>query len=81
MSTGEDGAWIAHDSASGGDFLLIRVLEDVRGLLTRSAREETGQGLSEYALILFFIAIVAIAALTFLGSDISSILSQVATNL
>lgn len=42
---------------------------------------EDGQGLSEYALILVLIAIVAIAALTFLGSDISSILSQVGNNL
>jgi Flp pilus assembly pilin Flp len=42
---------------------------------------EDGQGLAEYALILFFIAVVAVAALTFLGSDISSILSQIANAL
>ena len=52
----------------------------VRDVLAR-AREEDGQGLAEYALILAFIAVVAILALTFLGSDISSLLSQVATNL
>jgi pilus assembly protein Flp/PilA len=46
-----------------------------------AVREEEGQGLAEYALILFFIAVVAIAALTFLGSDISSLLSQVANSL
>jgi Flp pilus assembly pilin Flp len=39
---------------------------------------EDGQGLTEYALILLFIALVAVAALTFLGSDISSVLSQIA---
>jgi pilus assembly protein Flp/PilA len=50
-------------------------------LVTKAVRDETGQGLTEYALILFFIAVVAIAALTFLGSDISSILSQVANSL
>jgi Flp pilus assembly pilin Flp len=50
------------------------------GLLGWS-REEDGQGLAEYALILFFIAVVAIAALTFLGSDISSVLSKVADSL
>jgi Flp pilus assembly pilin Flp len=44
-------------------------------------RSEAGQGLAEYALILFFIAVVAVAALTFLGSDISSVLSQVANAL
>jgi Flp pilus assembly pilin Flp len=49
-------------------------------LLART-REEDGQGLAEYALILAFIAVVAIAALTFLGSDISSLLSKVATSL
>jgi Flp pilus assembly pilin Flp len=54
---------------------------DLRSLLANATREETGQGLSEYALILFFIAVVAIAALTFLGSDISSILSQIGSDL
>jgi Flp pilus assembly pilin Flp len=44
-------------------------------------REESGQGLSEYALILLFIGVVAIAALTFLGSDLSSILSGLATTI
>ncbi len=47
----------------------------------RALVEEAGQGLSEYALILLFVGIVAIAALTFLGSDLSSILSDVATQL
>jgi Flp pilus assembly pilin Flp len=54
---------------------------DLRSLIARAAREESGQGLAEYALILFFIAVVAIAALTFLGSDISSILSQIGNDL
>jgi Flp pilus assembly pilin Flp len=53
---------------------------DTRGRAA-SWRAEEGQGLAEYALILFFIAVVAVAALTFLGSDISSILSQVANAL
>jgi Flp pilus assembly pilin Flp len=42
---------------------------------------DEGQGLAEYALILVFIAIVAIVALTFLGTSISSILSTVANSL
>jgi Flp pilus assembly pilin Flp len=50
-------------------------------LLERTRDDEEGQGLAEYALILAFIAIVAIAALVFLGSDISSLLSSVATSL
>jgi Flp pilus assembly pilin Flp len=38
---------------------------------------EEGQGLAEYALILGLIAIVAILALIFLGTDIQTILSTV----
>ena len=38
---------------------------------------EDGQGLAEYALILALIAIIAIAALIFLGTQISSILSTI----
>jgi pilus assembly protein Flp/PilA len=44
---------------------------------TATAREEAGQGLAEYALILALIAIVAILALLFLGGQISTILSTV----
>lgn len=39
--------------------------------------EQNGQGLVEYALILSLIAIVAIAALVFLGGQISSILNSI----
>ena len=38
---------------------------------------EAGQGLAEYALILALIAIVAILALVFLGTAISSIIQHV----
>jgi pilus assembly protein Flp/PilA len=40
-------------------------------------RDEEGQGLAEYALILALIAIVAIVALIFLGGQVSGILSNV----
>jgi pilus assembly protein Flp/PilA len=40
-------------------------------------RDEDGQGLAEYALILALIAIVAIVALIFLGGQVSKILSTV----
>jgi pilus assembly protein Flp/PilA len=46
-------------------------------LIASFRREEEGQGLAEYALILALIAIVAIVALLFLGGQISSILSTV----
>ena len=45
--------------------------------VVRLESRESGQGLAEYALILALIAIVAIVALIFLGSQISSILSDV----
>jgi pilus assembly protein Flp/PilA len=40
-------------------------------------RDDEGQGLAEYALILALIAIVAIIALIFLGGQVSKILSTV----
>ena len=40
-------------------------------------REQGGQGLAEYALILALIAVIAIVALLFLGGAISSLLSTV----
>jgi pilus assembly protein Flp/PilA len=40
-------------------------------------RDEDGQGLAEYALILALIAIIAIVALIFLGGQVSTILSKV----
>ena len=44
-------------------------------------RDEDGQGLAEYALILALIAIIAIIALIFLGGQISGILSSVGHSL
>jgi pilus assembly protein Flp/PilA len=49
----------------------------VSGLGPAHRRLDDGQGLAEYALILALIAIVAILALTFLGTQISSILSYI----
>ena len=40
-------------------------------------RDDEGQGLAEYALILALIAIVAIIALIFLGNQVSGTLSTV----
>lgn len=46
-------------------------------VVAHRSRDEAGQGLAEYALILALIAIVAILALIFLGSQISDKLSVV----
>jgi pilus assembly protein Flp/PilA len=53
----------------------------VTSLVLRLPRLQSGQGLAEYALILALIAIVAILALTFLGSQISNILSFVGSKI
>jgi pilus assembly protein Flp/PilA len=44
--------------------------------LLASLRQDEGQGLAEYALILALIAIVAIVALIFLGGQVSQIISN-----
>jgi pilus assembly protein Flp/PilA len=49
----------------------------IGSLLITPRRDEQGQGLAEYALILALIAIVAIVALIFLGGSISTILSTI----
>jgi Flp pilus assembly pilin Flp len=49
--------------------------------LATALRREEGQGLTEYALILVFVAIVAIAALTLLGGRITSVISKVANSI
>lgn len=46
-----------------------------------SRRSERGQGLAEYALILALIAVLAIAAVTFLGDQINGILSDVGNSI
>ena len=46
-----------------------------------SLKREAGQGLAEYALILALIAVVAIAALIFLGGQVNSILSYIGANI
>ena len=49
----------------------------ITSFLASLRRDEEGQGLAEYALILALIAIVAIVALIFLGGQVSKILSTV----
>ncbi|HLZ73298.1 MAG TPA: Flp family type IVb pilin [Dehalococcoidia bacterium] len=43
-----------------------------------SRKDEEGQGLAEYGLILALIAVVCVAALTLLGNKVSGVLSSVA---
>jgi pilus assembly protein Flp/PilA len=50
-------------------------------LISLIDRDERGQGLAEYALILALIAVLAIAAVTFLGGQINGILSSVGNSI
>jgi pilus assembly protein Flp/PilA len=52
----------------------------IHQFLASLRRDEEGQGLAEYALILALIAIVAIIALIFLGGQVSKILSTVGSS-
>jgi pilus assembly protein Flp/PilA len=53
----------------------------LNALIALIRRDEEGQGLAEYALILALIAIVAIVALIFLGGAISTILSTIGASI
>jgi len=46
-------------------------------IITRLFRDEEGQGLAEYALILVLIAVVVIAALSFLGETITDVFTNI----
>jgi pilus assembly protein Flp/PilA len=53
----------------------------IQYLISLIDRDERGQGLAEYALILALIAVLAIAAVTFLGGQINGILSSVGNSI
>ncbi len=52
----------------------------ILSIQSRFSRDEEGQGLAEYALILALIAIVAIIALIFLGNQVRTIISTIGTS-
>ena len=46
-------------------------------LTTRVARDEEGQGLVEYALILFLVSILVIGTLTIIGQNVDQIFGDI----
>ena len=50
----------------------------ILGMIIKRTNREDGQALAEYALIMAFIAIVCVAALTALGIAVSGIFGSVA---
>ena len=53
----------------------------MKNLLNRLWKEEEGQDLTEYALLMVLIALVAIASMKTLGTTVSNVFSNAATNL
>jgi pilus assembly protein Flp/PilA len=51
----------------------------VTGFMREFARDDAGQGMAEYALLAGLIAVVAIAAITLLGGNISTTMNNIAT--
>jgi pilus assembly protein Flp/PilA len=60
---------------------MLKLFVNMKLFIARLTDEDEGQGLTEYALILALIAIVAIAALTLLGGKVNSALSTVASSI
>ena len=65
----------------GGEIRMLKLFTNLQLMLARAVDEEEGQGLTEYALILALIAVIAIAALTLLGGKVSDVLSTVANSI
>jgi pilus assembly protein Flp/PilA len=65
----------------GGEQSMSKLLTGLQLAFYRAFDEEEGQGLTEYALILALIAVVAIVALKFLSSGVNSQLSIVGSSL
>jgi Flp pilus assembly pilin Flp len=57
---------------------MLSFLIDLHSRMIDTLRREEGQGLTEYALILVFVSVVAIVALKLLGNNITSVLNEVA---
>ena len=53
----------------------------MKEMVRRFFTEESGQGMTEYALILALVSIVAIAALVLMGDSIKEIFTDITTSL
>ncbi len=56
-------------------------MEKTKNLLLRLWREEEGQDLVEYALLLVLISLIAVASITTVGKAVSNAFSNAAANL
>ena len=58
---------------------MLSFLIDLQSRMIDSLRSEEGQGLTEYALILVLVSVVAVVALKLLGTNITSVLNEAAS--
>ena len=57
------------------------IFQQLFPMLQNAMQEEDGQDLTEYALLLVFIAIAAVAAVTLLGNQVTTIFGNITTAL
>jgi len=69
----------AHESALELRGKIVRALRLVRGLGGSVARDEEGQGTTEYALIVGVLVVVAIAALVMLRDQLQTLWGSITT--
>ena len=60
---------------------MLSILVNLHGRLSDAVRREEGQGLTEYALILFLVSVVAFFALQALGVKITSVVEAAGNQL
>jgi len=61
--------------------ILSTLLSLARGAAARLWREETAQGMAEYALLAALVAVAAIGAITLLGNNITDVFNSVGNEL
>jgi Flp pilus assembly pilin Flp len=61
--------------------MMTSIFVKLQSAVFRAMESDEGQGLTEYALVLALVAIVAIASLKFLSSGVNKELTSVATSL
>jgi pilus assembly protein Flp/PilA len=59
----------------------IKLEEKMKGIFVRLLKEEEGQDLTEYALLLVLLSLAAVASLSSLATAINGVFSQAVTNL
>lgn len=60
---------------------MLYLVSYIQAYVATFARREEGQALAEYGLILGLIAVLAIAALTLMGTQVQRLLNEIATTL